>query len=674
MPADQIRESRGSLNDKDIAKALDLCKDRTRYVALQMRSAALGLACQSLEMKLQQAMGDQRSSIMQALRDIRSHQSDAMEHYRDGLERLISKGGATLDTAPAASDKPGLSLIDTHVLEQQIVAERMSAQANAETQINFSQLNRRYCFLRNERIKPKDNPLGPWIQGQLMLAAVDRIPVEADVRVTILRAIEKHFTEYLSGLYAELNEHLVAMDVLPTIKHHIWRTDDSLRNGRGHSLAGLTESQREALANARRPTESEDIGEMLHKLLAGKGAGEEASGPHPAAPASPDDAASGKGDLGAAFRDQQRQTIQMIDSVSAEAPVSILAAVDAAAAADSLAKPDGATRKVLELAEKLSQEFMRPFLRDASSPQAAIARSLAAPLAKLAILDPGLLVEMDHPGRTAIKNLRAFSDFVEVADEGAAEAMLHEFTALAAQFEESALRSAEELADCAVDIADRVADLKQETKVNLLALKEYYRSLERYETVRQGALREIDNELQQMSIEDDLRRFIRGPWFDIQQHQLHWLDGDDDHLAELRKDARLLVEGLSQGANQARVVDELRRLTESGLTVAAGELRRLAGMQNAEGMVVADAPALASEGTDIFRDDMSTWLNKKLKSGSWVRVSAEGSSERASLCRLFGVYSAGRYCVVTDGLGLRAQELDAAAVSAMLDSGRMAVL
>ncbi|GEM_PF-2967577 len=269
MASSNIGESRDSFSDTQIGQALSLCKDTTRDHVLQMITTGFDIALQKLETKRADATAEEQTNINNGIREIQEKESRVRDRYKRNFETWFDTDESPLDQHSGDSSwySGGLSLVDRESLEQQIIVERMAGGAAAETRSQYAHLNRRFCLLKAKRIKPVDSPIGPKAQGKLLVDALDAIDVSSEVRILGLRVMEQHFPEALGYLYLTLNEKLIEMGFMPEIRHHIWRTADILRGGRGQSSAGMSESQRQVIDDRKREASADDIGSMLKDLL-----------------------------------------------------------------------------------------------------------------------------------------------------------------------------------------------------------------------------------------------------------------------------------------------------------------------------------------------------------------------------------------------------------------------
>lgn len=209
MTSVKIGESRDSFSDAQIQQALKLCKDTTREHVLQMITTGIDIGLQQLEAKREDATAEELVDINKGIREIQDKESHVRDRYKRNFEAWFDSGESSLVENTPSGGSGNLSLVDTESLEQQIIVERMSAGAATETQSQYSHLNRRFCLLKDMRIKPTDSPIGPTVQGKLLVDALDAIDVPAQIHVVGLRVMELHFSEALGYLYSTLNEKLI---------------------------------------------------------------------------------------------------------------------------------------------------------------------------------------------------------------------------------------------------------------------------------------------------------------------------------------------------------------------------------------------------------------------------------------------------------------------------------
>ena len=660
MTSEQIRESRDSFSENELNHALKLCKDTTRDQVTQLISDGIEAALQKLDKRRQGLAGDEKIEVQRAIRELQDKESLVTSEYVETFYALFDGSEDSQKTlvGEASWGVGGLALLDTQVLEQQIIVERMSSAASAETQEQFSHLNRRFCFLKDARIKPADSPLGPVVQGKLLITALSKLEVSTSVRIIILGAFEKRFAEALGTLYADVNGKLVDMGILPQIKHHIWRTDDTLRSGRGQSCAGMTDSQKAAMADKYRATNSEDLGEILRALLGGNAGTEE----HEADV------------VGQSYKENTEALLEMMDSVADEEGQSatLLQRLDQSADEGDLSRPQGATREVLTLSEALCADFIKPFLRNPASRQAWRARKLAIPVTKLAIIDPSLLMEDKHPARQVLKAIKSYADILEIADELVYNAYLSEFETVISKFEDAMVEGDTAMQKLLRQMAARLEQNKFEVQANLSGLHAFFESNVEQGIRRNSGRAQIFATLSSANLSEPVLEFVAGPWFDLQAQQYASAEDGASGLDALARQALDFAQRIeSAGGDLSSLQAEIDAFIAAGLLAYAGQLQKFAGVAVADGSPLRGfqyrypQAQKAGEGSELAAQ--AAWLGKKIKPGMWLsKPKAEVGARHRPLFRFYRSYASGETCLFVDGLGLRSDEMSATTVGQLL--------
>lgn len=261
-----IRESRDTLPAEVVESALAVCQKATETCLSKILQIAIDDAISHIlrdagtgSIEEQQASHRIAGQLSDRLDAVRQHTFEEFELLFSGKKALHGDLGSTDEM-----DELGLSLVDHESLEHQIVIERVATRAQGDTKSDFSLLNRRFCLLKDRRIKPEDSPLSAKALTHCISQGVAACDIGVMGQLAVFRSIENFLGDQLKHLYLALNAQLVELGVLPDIKHHIWRTDSTLRAGRAR--VDLAESQKAVLKEMRRPTQGEDLVALLKQL------------------------------------------------------------------------------------------------------------------------------------------------------------------------------------------------------------------------------------------------------------------------------------------------------------------------------------------------------------------------------------------------------------------------
>lgn len=688
----KIAESRDAVPEENIKQAITVCRELTNEHGRQLLQVMFESGADRLLEQASDPKSDEAKSLREAARDLNSSASKVLDNYSRLFFALFDDHGGE-NAAPKAGFTQGLSLVDEEALDQEILVGRMSSAAAAETQTQFSKLNRRFCFLLNRRIMPVDSPLSPKSQAKCMTEALDSIEVPEPARRILHKCLEQEFSNALGYLYSEINEMLIDLEILPDIKHHVWRAEVSTR---ARSKASMTESQRKALEDLHRP-EASELQDILSKV--GKFGGGAATGE--SGPADPED-----------FRresDRLSDLLRGLNGADGGGGKSILERLDAAADALSQPRAEGAAREILQQANDIASEFTKSFSRRGDSREAYLASKIAAPLARLSVEDPSVVTDEKHVLRQAVRDLSGYADYIEVSDGKVREEVVEEFEELAEGFDLLDFEDPETIAYYAADVANKASVLRQDLKEQLQLLAKY----EEGRTKLVVAQRKIDDLLQKALVggrfPESSLEFLLGKWRSILVHcfLVSETDAPGWQAARAATDKMVaVIPELEQGVPEARksefgaliknVWNQLVKyasyrgspsdlLVELGLendqqSASLGEeeqsgLATLLGTRDSSWrQVAADDPIFEASGMTVSRTSQAKaekayqlWKDR-LKPGTWVELLEVDPPVR---CRLMKVYGNGERCIFVDGLGRMAKSLNALEVLEKVKQGKL---
>lgn len=689
-----IAESRDSVSEANIRQAITVCRDVTNEHGRQLLEVMFELGIEKLNEQSSAPDADEARSAREIARDLGASSADILDNYSRLFLALFDDQGGE-QPAPKAGFTQGLSLVDENALDKEILVGRMSSVAAAETQTQFSKLNRRFCFLLNRRIMPVDSPLSPKSQAKCMTEALEILDVPDRVRQILHQCLEQEFSNALGYLYSEINEMLIDLDILPDIKHHVWRAEASTR---ARSRASMTESQRKALEELHRPDSSElqEILAQVSKSSTGT------DGPEAKVGAVPPEE----------FRRESTRLSDLLRGLNqgdGGGTRSLLERLDAAADALSQPRADGPAREILKQVDEITTEFTRPFSRRGDSREAYLATRIAAPLARLSVEDPSIVTNEQHVLRQAVRDLSGYADYIEVSDEKVREEVVEEFEELTEGFDLLDFEDPETIAHYAADVANKASVLRQD-------LKEQLQFLARYEEGRTKlvlAQRKINEMLRKAvtgsRFPESALEFLLGKWRSILVHCFLVAESDapswqaarsatdkmvtlipdiekgvpEDRKAEfsglIKNVWNQLVKYASYRGSPSDLLVELGLQGEGAFSeLSADERNGLAALIGTESSawreVTADDPIFFAQGMTDRKVSQAKaekayqlWKDR-LKPGSWVEISEVDPPIR---CRLMRVYGNGERCIFVDGLGRIARSFDALEVLEKVKQGKL---
>ncbi len=691
--ARNIAESRESVPEENIRQAIDLCRDLTNEHGRRLLQLMFEVGAERLLEQASDPKAEDSKLFRDASRTIGSSASRVIKNFSRAFKASFDDSGEQV-AAPKSSFSVGLSLVDDEALEKEILVKRMSSRAAAENQTKFSKLNRRFCFLQDRRIKPIDSPLSPQSLANQMTQVVDPLEVPEKVKALLFQALEQEFANALGYLYSELNEMMIDLGILPEIKHHVWRAEITTRS---RSKASLTKSQRKALEELHRPGDDE-LKDLLSRVA-------DSAQKTPGVPIDVPQSISG-------FRREAEQITNLLDDLEASGQStagSLLQRLDAMAnETQGAKKPEGAVREILQQADHIAENFTQAFARDKDSREAYLAGKVAAPLARLAVDDPSILINEEHALRLAIKEMSSYADYLEASDPAVRSEVLEEFEDLTEGFAILDFEDPENIASFTTNLSRKSALMKLDFKEQVQRLAQFEEGRTRLAKARRSIFVLIKNASVGHPFPEPAVAFLLGKWTSILVHC--FLNSETDagawRAARSATDKMVtLIPQLAEGVPEARKADLTELLknvwnqlvkqtryrgspadlyVELGLNSGPaaglssderGNLAALIGQESAAWKVIsAEDPQLlaverqlpaavspqAAKAYQLWKD--------RLRPGTWVQIEEGANVLR---CRLMKVFGEGERCVFVDGLGRLTHTLNALQVLEQVKQGKL---
>lgn len=118
-----------------------------------------------------------------------------------------------------------LSLAEDGHWHKHSVIMSLSATITGQTKLDFNQLNRRFSYLLNKRIKPGKNIIGPEMIAWCICTAVDDVSYGKEQVGVLQRVISDLFAGAMGKIYRDINLLWIGMDIIPQIKLRVWQDD-----------------------------------------------------------------------------------------------------------------------------------------------------------------------------------------------------------------------------------------------------------------------------------------------------------------------------------------------------------------------------------------------------------------------------------------------------------------
>ncbi|WP_342244837.1 DUF1631 domain-containing protein [Pseudomonas sp. OTU5201] len=194
-------------------------------VALQLKQALQVLFDNAddtlFEMADRATSNAEQNAFFEAMRDLRlKRKSIERTFLQKVLESFSSLNQYEIGKAPQldAVSFDSLSLVQNDELEEAVALDAMVAKVMNHDGIALGHLTARFNTLVSKKIEDKSNPLGPRPLCEAFLDACRSLGVEIKVKLIILKLFEKYVLTELDQIYAEANQLLVTVGVLPDLR------------------------------------------------------------------------------------------------------------------------------------------------------------------------------------------------------------------------------------------------------------------------------------------------------------------------------------------------------------------------------------------------------------------------------------------------------------------------
>jgi len=123
------------------------------------------------------------------------------------------------------SDHQSLSLTEDDQWQKHSTILRLSAMITGQTKLDFNQLNRRFSYLINKRIKPEKNIIGPEMIAWCLCTAIDDVSYGTEQINALHKVISDMFAGTMGKIYRDINLLWIGMNIIPQIKLRVWQDD-----------------------------------------------------------------------------------------------------------------------------------------------------------------------------------------------------------------------------------------------------------------------------------------------------------------------------------------------------------------------------------------------------------------------------------------------------------------
>jgi len=207
--------------------------DQLRSEVISQVTSAVQRTFEQIEEKVfekaEQARSNQeQAAVFDDLREIRFRWPMVTEHFLEGVSEQINRFARNQPLPPIggrpAATGGGLSLVDEHVLNEEIIIGNMVQSANAQFHQSIHALNQRLAILsQGRKLEECDNPFGPERLGEACRGAVRLLNLSEEIRQLVLKSFGTEVLEGLGRLYDRCNDLLIEADILPNLAFEVRR-------------------------------------------------------------------------------------------------------------------------------------------------------------------------------------------------------------------------------------------------------------------------------------------------------------------------------------------------------------------------------------------------------------------------------------------------------------------
>jgi hypothetical protein len=329
-----------------------------------------------------------------------------------------------------------LALVDADEVEQSLAVTHLAESMRSHYREELFALDKRIgVLLRVPDLVDDDNPLGPKAIGDALRQACQCLESDVEIKLTLFKLFEKIAGHAISELYHDINQRLVACDVLPQINAHLTRPEVRKRKTRviieseqdsveaaGEDVFSTLQNLMQGYAPAARPPGSgpganaaAGIAPQGGRATAGGGSGRAQTGSGPVSgPITGGSAVTGSAPFvqtltvlqrGAGGGEGSNAVWNHVDPDQVAAGnVNVLHRLQEAGGFPEMGQTDAMTLDIVSL-------LFDYILEDPAIPDAlkALIGRLQIPVLKVAILDKGLFSKKTHPARRLLDELAGAS-------------------------------------------------------------------------------------------------------------------------------------------------------------------------------------------------------------------------------------------------------------------------
>jgi Protein of unknown function (DUF1631) len=201
-----------------------------RDIALTRICASLGEAFNKIEDELfelasQSPDRDAQNMYLDARNQAREKRKDIEAAFRSQFVNFFDKKMAGSDEATTEKSTGSrynldeLSLVEDDALTENIAVNDIAQRLNDKCDEELRALSQRMGFLMSEpELADNANPIAPDTVVRALKAACDQMTSGFQAKLTVLKMVEQHMAAEMLSVYRDINTHLIAKQVMPTIR------------------------------------------------------------------------------------------------------------------------------------------------------------------------------------------------------------------------------------------------------------------------------------------------------------------------------------------------------------------------------------------------------------------------------------------------------------------------
>lgn len=410
---------RGAGAPEGAGRVLNDCRD---FALRRLRATVRGWLSEIEEELMQLADAELDRDTQRQYQDARSRTRAAwssveaafVSRLSEAVDARLKGEGHLFDPIRTATNPLELKLVEEDELTQDITVSEMAGSIRDACEEDLYALSRRLgSLLGSADEEDLDNPFGPDVVCDALRAACEEIEVAVQLRIVLLRLLQKRISQELGALYADLNSRLVDYNILPQLRRSYRkqvtpgaaRPTPTTQGGEAPAAAAPAAPRFEIPAEA-----GQDMYALLQRLLSG--AAQLAPGAGAAGPASVSVGVGGAADssvgemLMATLPPESWASLNALQQIGSTDPMSV--AVSPKLLHDLRASPVVQHFSPVDTLTVDIVAMLFDFIFDDEQipdPIKAVVGRLQIPVLKVAMLDKSFFSTKAHPARRLLDAL-----------------------------------------------------------------------------------------------------------------------------------------------------------------------------------------------------------------------------------------------------------------------------